>query len=141
MSKRNIVLYRRWFEAYNARDTEALVEYCDPDIEFHSVFAVAGGAVYHGHDGMRKLHQDFRDVWGDEIRFDPEAYFDLGDHALVFGLLHGRGRHSGVEVAMAGAQVVRWRDGLMVYAKGYAQRADALSDLGVSEDELERIDP
>ena len=42
---------------------------------------------------------------------------------------------------MAGAQVTRWRDGLMVYAKGYAHRADALRDLGVSEDELTPIDP
>jgi ketosteroid isomerase-like protein len=141
MSEGNIEQYRRWFEAYNARDTEALIEYCDPSIELHSVFAVAGGAIYHGHDGMRKLHQDFRDIWGDEIRFDPETYFDLGDHALVFGLLHGRGGHSGVEVAMAGAQVARWRNGLMVYAKGYAHREDALRDLGVSEAELEPIKP
>jgi hypothetical protein len=42
---------------------------------------------------------------------------------------------------MAPAQVVRWRDGLMVHLKVYADREDALSDLGASEDELERIDP
>jgi ketosteroid isomerase-like protein len=141
MSERNIEHWRRWFDAYNARDTEALLEYCDPHIEFHSVFAVAGGAVYHGRDGMRKLHQDFRDVWGDVIRFEPEAYFDLGERALVFGLLHGRGGHSGVDVGMAAAQVTRWRDGLMVYAKGYAHREDALSDLGLSAGELEPIEP
>jgi hypothetical protein len=39
------------------------------------------------------------------------------------------------------AQVARWRDGLLVYVKGYADREDALSDLGVSEDELEPIYP
>ena len=141
MSDENVELHRRWFQAYNARDTETLITYCDPGIEFYSVFATAGGGVYQGHDGMRKLHQDFRDAWGDEIRFDPQVYFELDDRTLVFGLLHGRGRHSGVEVALHGAQIARWRDGLMVYAKGYDRKEEALSDLDVSADALEPIDP
>src|SRR5580704_2291521 len=102
MSQQNIEQYRRWFEAYNARDTERLIEYCDPAIELHSVFAVAGGAIY------------------------------LGDErVLVFAVLRGRGGQSGVDVTMTGAHVTRWRDGLLVYAKGYARREDALRDLGV----------
>jgi hypothetical protein len=39
------------------------------------------------------------------------------------------------------AAVSRWRDGLMVYMKAYVHPEDALSDLGVSEDELEPMDP
>jgi hypothetical protein len=35
----------------------------------------------------------------------------------------------------------RFRDGLIVYLKGYAHREDALRDLGVSEGALEPIDP
>jgi hypothetical protein len=35
----------------------------------------------------------------------------------------------------------KWRDGLCVYVKNYAQKEDALSDLGVSEDALEPIAP
>jgi hypothetical protein len=42
---------------------------------------------------------------------------------------------------MALTQVARWRDDLLVYFKSYRQREEALSDLGVSEDELERIEP
>ena len=37
--------------------------------------------------------------------------------------------------------VTRWRDGLIVNIASYAHREDALSDLGVSEDELEPIAP
>jgi protoporphyrinogen oxidase len=39
------------------------------------------------------------------------------------------------------ALVVRWRDGMAVYMKGYARRLDALRDLGVSESELHPIAP
>jgi hypothetical protein len=42
---------------------------------------------------------------------------------------------------MPAAHLCRWRDGLIVYFKGYAHREDALSDLGVAEDAVEPIAP
>jgi hypothetical protein len=42
---------------------------------------------------------------------------------------------------MPAAQMARWRDGLIVYYKGYIHREDSLRELGVSEDELEPIAP
>jgi ketosteroid isomerase-like protein len=141
MSDGNVELNRRLVEAFNARDLVAYVALCDPSIEWHSTFAAVGGAVYHGHDGLRRWHRDLEDTWGEEIRIEPETFFDVGEHVLVFAVLHGRGRHSGADVAMPYATLARWRDGLMVYAKGYAHREEALRDLGVSLDELEPIDP
>jgi ketosteroid isomerase-like protein len=139
--ERNLELLRRWFEAFNDRDVEAAVALCDPSGVFISTFAVGGAAVYHGRDGMRRYFGDLTEVWGDEIRLEPEAYFDLGEHKLAFSVSRGRGRHSGVEVAMRVASVARWREGRMVYLKGYARREEALRDLGVSEDELDPIAP
>jgi ketosteroid isomerase-like protein len=139
MSESNVELYRRWFAAYNAGDIDAFIAACDRSIEFHSTFAVVGGMLYHGHDGVRRYFRD-TDVW-DEIRGEPEAYFDLGEHTLAFVRFQGRGRHSGADVAMPLTAVARWREGVIVYFKAYTHREDALSDLGVSEDERERIDP
>jgi hypothetical protein len=76
-------------------------------------------------------------VWGEEIRLKPEQYFDLGEHTLVFTVMHGRGRQSGAEVAMPTAQVAKWRDGVLTRFTAYAHREDALRDLGVSRDALE----
>jgi hypothetical protein len=59
----------------------------------------------------------------------------------MFYVLHGRVQQSGAEVTMQGAQVCRWRDGLLVYAKLYVHREDALKDLGISEDALKPIAP
>jgi hypothetical protein len=80
-------------------------------------------------------------VWGEEIPVVPEPYVDLREHTLMFHVLRGRGNHSGADVTMPVAQVVRRRDGLMVYLKVYVQTRDALNDLGVAEDKLEPIDP
>jgi ketosteroid isomerase-like protein len=141
MSERNVELLRRFIEAYNARDLESFISLCDPQIEVHSVFAAVAGTVYRGHDGMRRMFGDLEDAWGDERRIEPEAYFDLGEPTLTFYVLHGRGKQSGAEVALAAAGVSRWRDGLLVYWKTYLQREGALKDLGVSEDALKPIDP
>jgi hypothetical protein len=90
---------------------------------------------------VRRWHRDLGEAWGDEIRLVPEAYFDLGENTLTFQMLRGRGQHTGAKVAMPIAGVTRWRDDLLVYTKAYVHREDALRDLGVSENELEPIDP
>src|ERR1700716_1434644 len=83
MSQENVEVHRRGDEAFNTRDVENFIALFDPNIEFHTEFSAVGG-VYHGHDGLRKFLRDFEDAWGGEIRLEPEAYFDLGQHTLAF---------------------------------------------------------
>jgi ketosteroid isomerase-like protein len=139
MSRANVERARRALEAAaHPRDVDALTALCAPDVEFHSTFAAIGGAVYRGADGLRQWDRDLDEAWGD-IRNTPEALFDLGECTLVFGELSGRGRQSGVQVTMPVAFVLRWRGELLAYIKVYAHREDALSDLGMTEAELEAI--
>jgi ketosteroid isomerase-like protein len=114
---------------------------CDPDGVFISSFAAVEGVVYRGHDGMRRYFEDLADAWGDELRIETEGYFDRGEHTLAFNVAQARGSHSGAQVTMRHVAVTKWRDGLMVYIKGYADKKQALRDLQVSEDELEHIAP
>ena len=82
--------------------------------------------------GCEGVFRDFEDVWGNDFQIEPEVYFDLGEQTLLFYVLHGRGKQSGADVALPTAVVARWRDdGLCVYFKAYADREDALRDLGV----------
>jgi len=142
VSEQNVELHRRIHEAFNARDIEALIAYCDPQVDFHSPFAAVGGlTVYRGHGGMRKWHQDLEEAWEGEIRVEPEAYFDLGEQTLAYLVLHARGRQSRVETDMQLAQVATWRKGLMVSFRSYADRQAALRELSVSQDALEPIAP
>jgi len=120
---------------------EAFVAFCDPEIELHSTVTVPGGAVYHGHDGVRRWHRDLEDGWGDDLQVRPEAYYDFGEQTVTFHVLQGRGRESGAGVAMPAAHLCRWRDGRIVYFKGYGRKEDALVDVGVSDDALKPIAP
>jgi ketosteroid isomerase-like protein len=137
----NVELHQRWIEAFNARDVDAIVASCDPRIEFQSTFAAVGGGVYRGHDGVRAWHKDLEEAWGEEIRLDADVFFELEENTLVCFAFQARGKQSGAEVAMPAAAAARWRDGLCVYWKAYADAAEAFADLGVTEDELEPIAP
>jgi ketosteroid isomerase-like protein len=137
----NVDLARRLLEAFNAHDLEAFLAMCDPSIEYHSVMTGPFGTAYQGHDGIRSYFRDFADAWGDDFRVEPDAFFDLGEHTLISFVVKARGKQSGAEVSMQRAQLSRWQDGRLVFAKGYVDRHDALKDLGLSEDQLEPIVP
>jgi ketosteroid isomerase-like protein len=140
VSRENVELTRGLIDAWAKRDVEAFTAYCAPNIEWRSVFAAVGGAVYRGHHDVRRYFQDLGEAW-EEVRVEVEAYFDLGDSTLAFTTWQGRGRHSGAEVTLHGALAFRWRNGLAICWQGYSERADALRDLNLSEDELEPIAP
>jgi len=141
VSEQNVELHRRIYRALNARDADALLALCDPQIEFQPLFAVVSGTVYRGHDGVRSWLRSAEDAWGEDLRSEPEAFFDLGEYTLLFHTMRGRGKKSGAEVAMPAATVAKWRDGLIVYFMSYEQREGALRELGVSEDVLDPIAP
>jgi ketosteroid isomerase-like protein len=141
MSQENVERTRRLVELFHAREVEAFIAYCDPGVDWHTEFEAIDGGGYHGHDGVREFFRDFDDIWGAEMRLETEAYFDLGEHTLVFHIARARGSNSGVETVMSVGHVVRWRDGLIVHFKGYTPREEAVSALGVSLDELEPITP
>jgi ketosteroid isomerase-like protein len=136
MSHENVELFRRTVEAFNARDLEEFLAYFDPDVEYHSSFSGVG-TVYRGHAGMRRWHQDLEDAWGSDIRSEPQAYFHAGEYTITIAVLRARGRHSEVEVEMPDVLVARWREGLITFMKSYLSKEEALSQLGLLEDELE----
>jgi ketosteroid isomerase-like protein len=141
VSKQNIELHRRANEAFNTRDVETYLAFCDPQIELHTAVTGPGAAVYHGHDGVRRWHTEIADAFGGEIRVEPEAFFDVGEHTISFHVLHGRGQQSGADVATPAAHLCRWHEGRIVYFKGYLRREDAFTDLGISIEAVEEIAP
>ena len=141
MSERNIAQLRRVLGAFNAGDTEALIASFDRQAEVHTKVAGLGEVtIYRGRDGVKSWLADLNETF-DGMRQEVEAFFDLGDQALTFYVLRGRGRQSGVETSMWFASVTTMRDGLIVSWKVYPDKDEALAELGVSEGELEPIAP
>jgi ketosteroid isomerase-like protein len=112
----------------------AWVELWDPKIEWdactHPLPDLAG--VYRGIDATLRWWAQWLDAW-EAVQIEYEL-IEAGDR--VVGLFHQRmrGHYTGIDVASGKyAMVFTFRDGLIVHAKFYARRSEALEAVGLSD--------
>jgi ketosteroid isomerase-like protein len=60
-------------------------------------------------------------------------YRDLGDRVIAFGHINARGRESGLEIDSPTGWVFTVRNGRVVKAEGFLNRADTLEAAGLKE--------
>lgn len=132
----NLDLVRRVVAAFNRRDLEAILDATDPGIELDTrgVAGVSGG-VYRGHAGLRVWHRDVDEAW-EEVEIELDSYRETGNRIFACYELRGRGRQSGIEVAMRPGMVAELRDGRVVRMTTYPDRETALGEAGLSEADL-----
>jgi ketosteroid isomerase-like protein len=132
MADEDVEIVRRALAAFNAGETERVLELMAPDVELVPVRAVLEGSSYRGHEGFRKFVADMMEDWQD---YHPtsERFRDLGDgRVLSVGRFHARGRASGMEVETPGAWVSEVREGKITFVRFYADEAAALRELGLA---------
>ena len=98
MSHENVEVAKRFVDAFNRRDLNALMDTATPDVAFSPALA---GTIddnrFQGREGMRAYFADVDSAW-EEFRLIVDEYRDLGDRVLTLGRLEGRGRGSGAAV-------------------------------------------
>jgi ketosteroid isomerase-like protein len=75
-----VELGRRWNEAWNAHDLDAVMALLHPDIEFSSphIPVIAGEP-----SGVLRGHEAVRAYWAEALRRIPDLHFDL--HGVTVG--------------------------------------------------------
>jgi ketosteroid isomerase-like protein len=134
VSEENIgTLVRRWSQAFNERDMDALLKLTSSDFEFFPYLAsLIETTSYRGHDGLLRYFGDADAAW-EEIQVRQAEVRESGDCTISFGELRGKGRASGLEVRVPLAWVGEWHDGKLVRLKTYTSRAEALEAAGLQE--------
>ena len=130
MSKHNIELVRRGYEAWNRGGVEAIIEILDPGIEWKSPSGEpTAREVYRGHKGVREWACDWEGLF--ENHYEPERFFDAGHQLLVFVRWRGRHEDSGQEFEQAIANVWTIHDGRVTALRVYLDRGEALTAIGL----------
>jgi ketosteroid isomerase-like protein len=114
----------RFYDAFNARDLARILAEMDPQIEFESRFARAGGTTYRGHEGVRGWLADLADAWEYIIVELGESTESGPDRTVALITLRGKGRASGIELNERARHELRWREGKLLRL-GYIDREDA----------------
>jgi hypothetical protein len=117
-------LVRRWAQAVNARDRDALVAASDPEIDIYPLQIATVGGHYVGHDGMRRWIDDL--IAGDigfEVRFVGMRTLEDGRIAL-FGEIFVEGK-----LISPYSMIATARDGRIVSMRSYLSDEDTMEHL------------
>ncbi len=131
MSRENLDLVYRAYDAQRRRDLEEFLGYFDPAVEFRSRLVDIEGTLY-GHEGVREWWATLMDVFPDWNGSILEAR-DLGDWVLIHGRGQGSGAGSGAGVGEDYWQAVEIRNGRCVRYITCRTRSEALEAAGLRE--------
>jgi ketosteroid isomerase-like protein len=135
MSQENVEAFKRFADANNRRDVEALLEELDPDVEWHSAVlrSLRGEATVHrGHDGVREMLRDLYEAFS-EFQVEFSEIRDLGDRVVAVGRWITRGEESGVETTPPLAAVVDFKNGKAIRVRSHLDPKEALESAGLRE--------
>jgi ketosteroid isomerase-like protein len=134
MSQQNVEIVRAGFAAFARGDLDAVLDRCDPDVEWAPAIApILGVVAVRGRDALRRFFtQDIAEGL-DEFRAEPVSFEDLGDSVLVLSRYSGRGGSSGMEIEQTFWTVYMLRNGKIASMRDFGSREEALEAAGVSE--------
>jgi ketosteroid isomerase-like protein len=128
----NVEIVRQGYKAFERGGVEAILEFLDPDIEWHMSAAFTHTPrVYRGHDGVREVFRFFNERIAD-LGADPHEFIEAGDQVIVPVRMHGRLRETDEPVAYELVQVWLGRDGKAIRLITYPDRETAVADAGGS---------
>jgi ketosteroid isomerase-like protein len=120
------------YEAFNRGDIEGALDNLAEDVVWHTYLVPGpGGGTYRGHEGVRELWRDARNVFG-EFRNEPERMIEAGDHVVALIRVCGRGKGSGIEVEASIAHLHMFEGGRVARVESYEDRGEALRQAGIT---------
>ncbi len=121
----------RWAEA-----SAALSAYFAQDFKCVAVgYLEADGENFEGLAGLRYVWLEWLTPW-ESFRTEVEEITDLGDEVLVLVRDFGRRAVNAPEVAVSSAAIWTVRGGKVTQITFYADRAKALTDLGLAREDV-----
>ena len=138
MSEPNSEIVRRMWDEANSNRVDRdlhdwLVEFFDPDIEWHDAPSLPGAALHHGYDALGRHVADYLDAWADSS-FEIEQIRSVGDRVLTRGRYVGVGHQSGVRLEdniVLGVYDIR--GGRILRVRQFVDESEALKAVGASE--------
>ena len=131
MSRENVEVVRRVYEAFRRGDAATALSLIDPEVVMDASHRV-DGRIGHGHQEMGAILAEWLGTW-DEWREEVEETRDLGDRVLVISTQHGVGKGSGIAWENRFAMLYEVEGGKITRWTIYDDLRKALEAAGLSE--------
>ena len=131
-SKETTELLRQFYEYFNQRDLDAVLELCAPEVEVYKdpeVVEMVAAFTPRGQERVAQYLRGWLDSW-DAYQARPEQILEGGEEVAVLVHLRARGKGSQFDIEEDMADVFTVRDGKIVRLRLYIRRQDALQAIG-----------
>lgn len=135
MSRENVEIVRRVYEAAARRDSTTVLSLYDPDVEwdmshhpYGEMFEPGGSRL--GHEGLRAWFHEWYEAF-EGFEHECQELIDAGEQVVSVGIDRAHGRESGVAVERHIAGLWTIREGRIVRVAWFPTREEALQAAGV----------
>ena len=129
MSRENLELTLKAYDAFNSHDWDAFVAFVDENVEVESrLVAMEGG--YHGHAALRQWWDAVFRAMPDYI-VEIRSLRDLGDVTLARSRGLGHRAARAMPVIDPFWHALRWRNGKIIWWRNCSTEAEALEAVGL----------
>ena len=133
MSRENVELARRGYEALARGDLEAVLELIHPDAHLEDAPGLPDAGTWHGHDGVRAgiaAEHEHQEDWS----LEPVRFLPAGDEVVVLIEQRARGRYTGIDMTRPISHIWRFKEGRAVALRSFSSWEEALAAVGLDED-------
>jgi ketosteroid isomerase-like protein len=127
VSRENLEVVQRWFEAFNEKGVEGIIPFVHPDFVAVTPPDLASEPdTYRGPSGLRRWFDSFYEVM-DDIRWDGHGFHEAGDRVVVEFTLRARGKTTKLDFGQDAVMVWELRDGKAIRVDLYPTLDEAMS--------------
>jgi ketosteroid isomerase-like protein len=133
MSRENVEVVRKSFEAFSVGGVEAVIPFYLPDVVWYMTDRWIEDSVYRGHDGIRRLTAVFTDNF-DDYAWEVHEIPDAQSGVVVLAEMIGRIKNSGSPVREPlGLVVSDFHDGKVGQVRAFPTWQVTLAAVGLRE--------
>ena len=136
MSRENVEIVRRVYEATSRRDAAAVAALYDPDVEWDDSGSppaeIVSRGANRGYEALQTWFREWHEAW-ENITYDCEELIDAGERVVSVVTMRGRGRTSGLKFEWPQYAVWTIRDAKIVQVLWFRTREEALEAVGLRE--------
>lgn len=131
MSQKDVKIVSKVYEAINRRDWNAVFHDTHPDFELTTQRGPTAGTIR----GRKQIQEFAEDQFAafDWTIWEPEEFFEAGDHIVVFVRIRSRPRGGSVDLEVRIGHLWTIRGSTIQTLKTFAVREEALDAAGLRE--------
>ena len=136
MSRENVAIVQRFYDAWSRDEFPGPLELMDPEIEYVNPAGAIEPGTRRGVDAFARAVEKLLESW-EFWRTETEDFRTTGDQVAVVVRYRTRGRGSGVDVEGRESALWTLRDGKVVRYEWFHEPTDALEAAGLSEQDAQ----